>query len=199
MFGPIINSKEFLGRLLAGEAKAWELLYEEGVNNVIPLLRSQRLYEPEDAWQNFWLELKLRKCFGYDPSRGKLSNWILLRATSRARDNQREERRWFPLDDISDLASEESNTEENESGHQKKVELLKQASGTLKKDEQKLLWLRYGLGRKSPAIAKQLGTTSVTVRKRISRALKRLRQEIERLREDELRRPIKEPPGADSS
>jgi RNA polymerase sigma-70 factor (ECF subfamily) len=199
MFGPIINSKEFLGRLLAGEPKPWELLYEEGVNNVVPLLRSLRLNEPEDAWQAFWLELKLTNCYGYDPSRGKLSDWISMRATNRARDNHREGLRWWSIDAVSHLASEQSDTEENESGHQKKVELLKQASGTLKKDERKLLWLRYGLGRKSPAIAKQLGTSSDTVRKRISRARKRLRQEIERLRKDELRRPIEGPSGTDSS
>ena len=102
-------------------------------------------------------------------------------------------------DDVSDQASQESDTEENESGQQEKVELLEQASRTLKKDEQRLLRLKYDLGLKSPVIAKRLGTTSVAVRKRISRVLKRLRQEIERLREDELRRPIKGPSGADSS
>jgi RNA polymerase sigma factor (sigma-70 family) len=199
MFGPIINSKEFLARLLAGEAKAWDLLYEQGVNNVVPLCRSLRLYEPEDAWHYTWLDIRLTNCSGYDPSRGEFSNWIFLRATDRARDNQREALRFQPIDDVSELASQESDTEENESGHQEKMKLLKQASRTLKKDERKLLWLRYGLGRKSPAIAKQLGTTSVTVRKRISRALKRLRQEIERLREDELRRSIEGPSRADSS
>ena len=199
MFGAIINSKEFVGSLQNGEAKAFELLFEEGVNNVVPLLRSLHLYEPEDAWHDTWLELKLTNCFGYDPSRGDFSDWVSMRATNRARDNRREMLRWRSSEDVYDLASPESDTEENESGNQEKVELLKQASRTLKKDEQKLLWLRYGLGRKSPAIAKQLGTTSVTVRKRISRALKRLRQEIERLREDELRRPVKRPSGADSS
>jgi RNA polymerase sigma factor (sigma-70 family) len=199
MFGPTINSKEFLARLLAGEAKAWDLLYEQGVNNVVPLLRSLRLCEPEDAWHDTWLELKATNCYGYDPSLGEFSDWVLMRATNRARDNQREILRWRSSEDVDDLASPESDKEKNESGDQEKVELLKQASRTLKKDEQKLLWLRYALGRKSPAIAKQLGTTSVTVRKRISRALKRLRQEIERLREDELRRPVKGPSGADSS
>ena len=199
MFGAIINSKEFLARLLAGEAKAWVLLHEEGISNVVPLLRSLRLYEPEDAWHDTWLEIRLTNCFGYDPSRGDFSDWVLMRATNRARDNQRQMLRWRSSEDVSDRASQESDTEQNESGHREKVELLEQASRTLKKDEQKLLWLRYGLGRKSPAIAKQLGTTSVAVRKRISRALKRLRQEIERLREDELRRTIKGPSGADSS
>jgi RNA polymerase sigma-70 factor (ECF subfamily) len=199
MFGAIINSKEFVGSLQAGEEKAFELLCEEGVTNVVPLLRSLRLYEPEDAWHDTWLELKATNCSGYDPSRGDFSQWVLLRATKRARDNQREMLRWQSSEDVYDLASPESDTEENESGNQERVELLKQASKTLKKEERKLLWLKYDLGLKSPAIAKRLGTTRVAVRKRISRVLKRLRQEIERLREDELRRPIEEPFGPDSS
>src|SRR5260370_19185525 len=90
MFEAIIDSKEFVTRLQAGDDKAFDLLGKEGSENVVPLLRSLRLYEPEDAWHDCWLELKRTKCSGYDPARGKLSNWVLVRATTRARKRQRE-------------------------------------------------------------------------------------------------------------
>jgi RNA polymerase sigma factor (sigma-70 family) len=201
MFEAIVDSKPFVSLLQSGNEKALEFLYEQGIENVVPLLRSQKFDDPEDSWHDCWIELKQSRCSDYDPAQGKLSSWILAYALNHARNVQKKRRRWkeTSIDDRPDLAREDVSTEENEGGEQDKAKLLKQASRSIGRDEYRLLHLRYGLGVKSPAIAKKFGTTSAAIRKRISRALQRLREEIERLQEDELRRPAKEPSGADSS
>lgn len=201
MFEEIVDSKPFLRRLQSGNKKAFEFLYEQGLKNVVPFLRSEKFDDPEDALHDCWIELKESKCSDYDPAKGKLSNWLLAYVLNHAREVQKKRRRWqeTSIDNRPDSASEDVSTEENEGGEQDKAKLLKQASRSIGKDEYRLLQLRYGLGVKSPGIAKKFGTTSAAIRKRISRALQRLREEIERLQEDELRRPAEEPSGPDSS
>ena len=200
MFEEIVDSKEFFNRLQSGDETAFKFLYEQGLKNVVPFLASQQFYDPEDAWHDCWIELNESTCSDYDPAEGKLSNWILAYALNHARNLQKKRRRWkeTSIDDEPDFAPKDVSTEENKGGQHKKAKLLKQASRAVGKNEYRLLWLRYGLGFKSPTIAKRFGTTSAVIRKRISRARQRLRKEIERL-EDELRRPAEEPSGADSS
>src|ERR1044071_7044934 len=190
MFEEIVDSKPFLSRVQSGDEKALEFLYEQVIENVVPVLRSQKFDDPEDACHDCWIELSESKCSDYDPSQGKLSSWILAYVLNHARNVQKKRRRWKEtrIDDRPDLAREDISAEENEGGQQEKARLLEQGRRRIGKRQYRLLWLRFGLGIKSSAIAKKYGTTSATIRKRISRALQRLRKEIERLQKDELRR-----------
>jgi RNA polymerase sigma factor (sigma-70 family) len=213
MFEAIVDSPKFYRRLLSGKKKAFEFLWKQGIENVVPLLRSLDVHDSEDVWQDTWIDLKLTRCSGYEPRRGKLSKWILVYSTSRARDRQRKRLRertksigdlsdidkLSEIDKISVLAWKEADAEENKSGDQEKKQLLKRALRALEADERKILWLRYGQGQKSTAIAKSSGTSTTAIRQQISRARRRLKEEIERLRKNELRRSIKKPGRADSS
>lgn len=200
MFEEIVDTKPFLSRLKSGDEKAFEFLYEQLLKNVVPFLRSEKVDDPEDALHDCWIQLNESKCSDYDPAKGKLSNWLLACVLNRAREVQKKRRRWkeTSIDDEPDFARKYLSTEENKGGEHQKAKLLKQASRAVGKKDYRLLWLRYGLGIKSPAIARKFGTTSATIRQRISRARQRLRKEIERL-QDELRRRGKDPSGADSS
>jgi RNA polymerase sigma-70 factor (ECF subfamily) len=206
MFDPIIDSEQLYRQLQSGNRKARKFVWEQGHQNVVPLLRALGVFDPEDVWQDTWIELILTRFRGYDPSRSKLSKWIIVRTTSRAQDRQRARLRertisieeLSDVDELSILAWYESDDAENESGYQEKKKLLMRALRALKPAERKLLWLTYGQDQKSKTLAKTFGTTTTTIRKRISRARKRLREEIERLRKDERRRPIKKSVRADS-
>lgn len=204
MFKAIINSKRFFRRLQSGNAKAFEILWKEGVNNVIPFLRSCGFDDPEDLWQDCWLYLKLTRCSEYKPAAGEFSKWLPTVAKNRARDREREKRRWptVPIEVVENnlrFSIASVFEDENKSGYQENAKLLEQTLESLKQSDQELLWLRFSLDLKSPAIAQTLGATSVAIRQRLSRLLRRLKKEIERLKNDELRRSHKRPAGADSS
>ncbi|HWN11964.1 MAG TPA: sigma-70 family RNA polymerase sigma factor [Pyrinomonadaceae bacterium] len=203
MFEAIIDDKRFFKRLRSGNAKAFELLWKEGAKNVIPFLRSGEFDHAEDLWQDCWLHLASTRCSEYKPTACQFSAWLLSVAKNRARDRERKKRRWktVPIEVIENtlmFSIASAFDDENKSGYQENAELLEQTLETLKQSDRELLWLRFDLGLKSPAIAETLGATSVAIRQRLSRILRRLKKEIES-QKDELRRPHKQPAGADSS
>lgn len=206
MFEAIIDSRQFIKKLKAGNDEAFLFLWKEGVANVVPFLRWARFHEAEDVWQDLWLSLEEDKCEGYDLGEGKLSEWLLTVAKNFARDREQELRRWSEsIEDIQDPSFDPRLNEENNGGNQKRHKWLKQAirslrkSGSLKEIDCEVLRLRFRRRLKSPEIARRLGSTDTAIRQRLSRILRKLKREILRLENDELRRSHKQPAGTDSS
>src|SRR5436190_1778130 len=104
MFGAFINDDEFIASLQTGVTAAFELLWIEGVRNVIPFLRSAGFDDPEDIWQDCWLRLFKANCRGYDPSKS-FPKWLLTVAKNRGRDRERKEKRsrTGPVEDTPEL------------------------------------------------------------------------------------------------
>ena len=206
MFEAIIDSRQFIKKLKAGNDEAFLFLWKEGIANVVPFLRWARFHDPEDVWQDLWLKLKQTKCKGYDPDEGEFSKWLLTVAKNFAR-NREEARRSWPesIEHIQDPSIELTFDEENNGGNQKRHKWLKQAirslrkSGSLKEIDCEVLRLRFRRRLKSPEIARRLGSTDTAIRQRLSRILRKLKREILRLENDELRRSHKQPVGTDSS
>jgi RNA polymerase sigma factor (sigma-70 family) len=206
MFEAIIDSKQSTKKLKAGNPKAFEFLWKEGSANVVPFLRWAGFQEPEDTWQDLWLELKRTKCKGYDPDEGEFSKWLLTVAKNFARDREEERRRWpESIEDIVEPSIEHAFDEENNGGSQRRLELLKRAmkslrkGGSLNEIDRTVLRLRFRRRLKSPEIARELGSTNAAIRQRYSRTLRKLKREILRLENNELQRSRKQPAGTDSS
>lgn len=212
MFEAAVDSEDFINRLKAGDEEAFKFLWIEGKRNVIRFLWWAKFRDAEDLWQDLWLDLNLTKCAAYELTEGEeFSKWLLTVAKNRARERERNRSRWpiAPIADIEDLedllqlrsllAIEVGTPEQNNGGNQKRAEMLAQVLESLTEDEHELLHLKIDLGLKSPEIARRLGATSSAVRKRQSRLLRKLKKEILRLEDDELRRSHKDVTRGDSS
>jgi RNA polymerase sigma factor (sigma-70 family) len=200
MFGAIINTVRFVNKLRAGNAEAYERLWTEGVKNVIPFLRWARFGEPEDLWQDLWLILRKNKCAGYDPAGGNFSSWLLTVAKNFARERERERRSWSEsIEGIAETPTESITNYEKNGGNQDRVELLNLVLDSLDDSEHELLWLKFDLRLKSREIARRLGCTCAAIRQRLSRLLRRLKEQILEIEKNELRRSHKHSSRGDSS
>ena len=206
MFEAIIDSSQFIKKLKAGNRETFAFLWKEGMANVVPFLRWARFHEAEDIWQDLWLILKRTKCAGYDPAEGQFSKWLLTVAKNFARDCEQERGRWpESIEDVQEPSFEPRLDEENRGGNQKRHQWLKKAirslrkGGSLKEIDCQVLRLRFHKCLKWPEIARRLESTNTAIRQRYSRILRKLKREILRLENDELRRSHKQPIGTDSS
>ena len=205
MFEAIIDSVQFIEKLKAGNREAFILLWQQGILNVVPFLRWARFHEAEDVWQDLWLILKRTKCADYDPAEGRFSIWLLTVAKNLARDGEKQRGREEPIEDGHEPSFTPTFDQEDNGGNQKRHQWLNQAirslrkSGSLKEIDCKMLRLRFQKSLTWSDIARRLGSTSTAIRQRYSRMLRKLKQEILRLENDELRRSLKQPVGTDSS
>jgi len=198
MFGAFINSDEFIASLHAGVITAFELLWIEGARNVIPFLRSAGFADPEDIWQDCWVKLFRTNCRGYDRSEGEFPEWLLTVAKNRGRDRERKKKRsrTGSIEDIPEQLF--AVTDENGSGDHNRVALLDEVLGRLDPDDREIIRLGCELGLKSPEMALRFGSSRVAIRKRKSRLLRKLKRQILRLEDNELRRTRQQTTGRDS-
>lgn len=194
------TTKGFYKGLHTGNPKTYELIWQEG-SRVIPALERMKFEDAEDTWHDCWLNLLYTRCADYDPRKGTLPNWVMNTAILLARTRRRKKLRskTVSIEETGELSNEDTLIGENKGGNQEKLALLEQGKAALSEGDRIVISLKFDEGLESPAMAERLGTTSVAVRKRLSRAVRRLSVEIGRLNKDELRRPTKEPAGADSS
>ncbi|MDQ1636982.1 MAG: Sigma-70, region 4 [Pyrinomonadaceae bacterium] len=194
------TTKGFYKGLHTGNLQTYELIWQEG-SRVIPALKRMKFEDAEDTWHDCWLNLLYTRCADYDPRKGTLPKWVMNKAILLARTRRRKKLRskTVSIEETGELSNEDSLIGENKGGNQEKLALLEQGKAALSERDRIVISLKFDEGLESPAMAERLGTTSVAVRKRLSRAVRRLSVEIGRLNKDELRRPTKEPAGADSS
>ncbi len=128
----------------------------------------------EDVFQQVMLEV-WQRASSFDPGRGSLTTWMMMLARSRAIDELRRHRP-EPVDphgvEIADRADDHF---EVAIGEWELADLL----GTLPEDERMLLELRFRLGLSQAEIAERTGLPIGTIKTRMTRALKRLREALD--------------------
>lgn len=164
------TDENLMFRYREGEESAFTQLYGRYRARLYGYLRKRGLEGAslEDVFQNVWVRLH-RARFRYDP-RFKFSAWIFVIARSVMVDALRKEGRLKKsLESFKQLEeSELSSTEAS-------LEIPWQSLS--EKDRELLEW-RYEEEADFEEIAERLGVNPVSVRQRVSRALKKLRKEI---------------------
>lgn len=126
----------------------------------------------------------LRSFERYDPSRASPRTWLLRIARNAVTDHLRALRRrgslHVSLDRIPDLVADIPSHEERVI-KQERIQRLLNGSQTLRKSDQEILSLRYGVGLSNSEIAEHLDISNNAVAVRLHRALKRLRASVEEM------------------
>ncbi len=122
----------------------------------------------------------VRSLAKFDPARGSARVWIFRIAENTLRDHLRRSRvrQHISLSQLRDLATDAPSPEEHLLWEEQVAGLLA-AVASLSERERDLVSLRYGSGLGSAAIAEIRGLSESAVRKRLSRALRRLRHALE--------------------
>jgi RNA polymerase sigma-70 factor (ECF subfamily) len=115
----------------------------------------------------------LRHLDDFDPGRGRFDGWMSGFALNSARAYGRGTRKLkteVALEDIAEPISEEGAFSTRRDG-------LEAALEKISLGDRRLLGMKFGLGLTSDEVAQRVGMSSTQVRKRISRALERLRKQ----------------------
>lgn len=125
----------------------------------------------------------LRSLHRYDVNRASPRTWLLRIARNAVTDHLRALRRrgslHVSLDRVPDLVADVPSQEERVV-REERIQRLLNGSQTLRKADQEILSLRYGSGLDNGEIAEHLGISNNAVAVRLHRALKRLKDAVDR-------------------
>ena len=167
-----------------GDRDALGRLYDRFAGDLIAvahrLLGSTR--EAEDVVHDVFLEA-WHRARHYDPERGSVRTWLMLRLRSRSLDRLRARRRsdHVTLDEATDLdtAARDADANSFAGDHDR----LAGALARLPLDQRRVLELGYFAGRTCAEIAITLEVPIGTVKSRMSRAIAQLRTQLQELQE----------------
>ncbi len=168
-------------RALRGDEAAFQLIVDEHREAVFRLayLLLGDADDAEDLAQETFIRA-LRYLHRYDPERA-LRPWLLSIAANLARNRRRSlGRYWAALQRLAGQFPAESTTPESYSTQAFEADALWRAVRGLNGAEQEIIYLRYFLELSVAETAEALGVQPGTVKSRLHRALKRLREVIER-------------------
>ena len=172
-------------------------LYEEHVWNVYGFFgyRVASRHEAEDLTQ-LTFENALRAFNRFDERRGKFSTWVMTIAHNLLIDHYRSDRSSFreSIDDSpqTEQALGDRGTEEPDLGISSDLEV---ALARLSSRERELISLRFGGDMTANQIAELTGLSTANVHQILSRSLRRLRAELEGVRQSYSPRPVPPPAG----
>jgi RNA polymerase sigma-70 factor (ECF subfamily) len=190
-----INCPRFIKRLLARDPEAYVTLSHLDWRPLRRRYRKLRLeHLTEDLRATTILKLWRTGCKDYDPSKAPLQVWVFAvgwrvaldesRRQNRSREyslddeyKKNNRRREWSVDDVHIWAL----VHEEISGESEMTEWVKPALDALRNSDREIVSLRIIDGLSFDLIAEMLGITESNARVRYSRALMRLRRELERL------------------
>jgi len=172
---------DLIQRALQGDEAAYQIIvddHRDGVFRLAYLLLGDA-DDAEDVAQETFIRA-LRYLHRYDPDRA-LRPWLLSITANLARNRRRSlGRYWAALQRFAWQTSVEHSTPENGSIQALEADALWQAVRGLNGAEQEIIYLRYFLELSVAETAEVLGVQPGTVKSRLHRALKQLREVIER-------------------
>jgi RNA polymerase sigma-70 factor (ECF subfamily) len=172
---------DIIRRALRGDEAAFQIIvdeHREGVFRLAYLLLGDA-DDAEDVAQETFIRA-LRYLNRYDPERA-LRPWLLSITANLARNKRRSlGRYWAALQRLAGQLPDETFTPETHSMQVLEAHALWQAVRCLHSAEQEIIYLRYFLELSVAETAETLGVQPGTVKSRLHRALKRLREVIER-------------------
>jgi RNA polymerase sigma-70 factor (ECF subfamily) len=170
---------DLITRAHQGDQAAWEALVQQHQTAVFRLayLLLGDADEAEDVTQETFIRT-FRKLYQFDTGR-PLRPWLLRITSNLARNHHRGIGRY--LSALRRLHQAESiSSAERENWHEMEAQALWQAVRRLNLKEQQIIYLRYFLELSVMEVADTLEIAPGTVKSRLSRALARLRQVVER-------------------
>ncbi len=165
--------------MAAGDRAALGALYDRHVGVMMAIaqrmLRTRR--EAEDLVHDVFLEA-YRHAAAYDEQRGSARAWLVLRVRSRALDRLKSSAysRVVSIDAGTRVLEPESHDDPSAAPDRARV---RRALAGLPVDQRTVLELAYFDGRSHSEIAAELGLPVGTIKSRLSRALVRLRDELD--------------------
>lgn len=156
-----------------GEIKALATLYDRYAGLLLSMAHRMLGDKTvaEDLVQDVFMEA-WRRAHAFDPSRGSVRTWLLVRLRSRALDRLRsaQHRREVAVDEPRDVvvAGEDPELSPDRA-------LVRQALSQLPEDQRLVIELSYFQGLSSSEIAEQMGSPIGTVKSRTAAALGKLR------------------------
>lgn len=173
------SDEEFIARIAQGDQSALAALYDR--YEVTLLALAQRLLrspsDAEDLVHDVCLEV-WRQAHTYDPARGSVRSWLMLRLRSRAIDRLRSAGHLR-------LVAQDAETQEEPAAPEVDLAMrsdcarVVRALEELPEDQRAVLMLAYFEGLPLPEISERLSIPVGTAKSRLSRALGRLREDLD--------------------
>jgi RNA polymerase sigma-70 factor (ECF subfamily) len=159
-----------------GDADALGILYDRHSTQMFALAKRivVAASAAEDIVQEVFLEA-WKKAASYDPARGAVKSWLLLRTRSRSIDFRRaaSQARASVVDD--DFWAEHAAVPASDVSFAPDQAAVRRALAGLPHDQREALWLGYFEGLSSSEIAARMGSPVGTVKTRVAAALAKLR------------------------
>lgn len=169
--------------------KSWSdklSLYEDWYNTEMPGLFGYLFYQTQDRQlaQDITADTclhALERLDQYDPSRGKLKNWMFGIARNQLRDHMRTRRNRPPHITLADVVDDLTTDDGLELDYDQQEAFLEVIGhlDTLNEREREIMALRYGAGLSNAEIASMLQLSNNHVAVLISRAIGRLKEKVE--------------------
>jgi RNA polymerase sigma-70 factor (ECF subfamily) len=172
------RDRVWIERVAAGDREAYSALYDRYASVMfgaaLRLLRERR--EAEDLLHDVFLEV-WRKAGDYDPARGSVRTWLLVRLRSRALDRRKSvyHTRVVALEE---RALEREEAPLGDPSMDLEREAVRRALRQLPEAQQAVLELAYYQGFSSSEIAARLGIPLGTVKSRVAGGMARLREAL---------------------
>jgi RNA polymerase sigma-70 factor (ECF subfamily) len=174
-----LSDVEVVRAMARGDRAGLAELYDRYAGTLLALVRRivGRGPEAEDILHDVFLE-SWRHSADYDPARGSVKAWLLLRARSRSLDVQKSARvskqaKSLPDDWLSQLGDPNRDTTAGADRAR-----LRAALGGLSPEQREVLLLGYFEGLSSTEIAERVGVPVGTVKSRVAAALAALRASL---------------------
>jgi RNA polymerase sigma-70 factor (ECF subfamily) len=167
---------ELVAAMARGDAAALGTLYDRHAPHMLALAR-RIVVTPtaaEDIVQDVFLEA-WKKARSYDPGRGGVKSWLLLRTRSRCIDFRRAANQSRASDVGEDFWTEHTSAPVSDVSFAPDHGAIRRALSDLPKDQREALWLGYFEGLSSSEIASKLGCPVGTIKTRVAAALSKLR------------------------
>jgi RNA polymerase sigma-70 factor, ECF subfamily len=174
------EDRRLLAAVAEGDRAALGTLYDRFASDMLAL--AQRMLggarEAEDLVHDVFLEA-WHRARHYDPARGSVRTWLMLRVRSRALDRLRSSKRqtWVVLDE--NAPQERTTSEDEVSARARDQRALHGVLRELPRDQRTVLELGYFAGYSCAEIASELSIPLGTVKSRMSRAILALRARYE--------------------
>lgn len=178
------SDAELVQATAQGDRQAFSQLYDRYAPRLLGLAERilGRRSDAEDLLHDFFIEVH-KQAHGYDPGRGSVASWLVLRLRSRALDRLRSPayRRFVDLESAPKSAEPSISAEAvaAESEREPLHRSLQQSLQTLPDETRTILELVYFRDKSLPEVAAELGLPLGTVKSRIHRALRALRAKAE--------------------
>lgn len=162
-----------------GDAAALAELYERHAGALHALFRLLlgEDAEAEDAVHDLFIEV-WRCAADYDPARGRVRSWLVVRARSRALDRLKAPRHARRVQVAVESVVDRLGSSEGGSERRLEEQALHAAVLELSEEHQRVLLLGYFEGLSSSEIAERDGLPIGTVKSRVAAALSRLRERL---------------------